>query len=202
MSKATLPSIERRFITGLELRDQGEGKTPVIAGYAARFNTKSVVMWDFREIIKPGAFAQSLSRGDDVRALVDHDPARIIGRRSAGTLKVEEDEQGLRCEITPPDTQVGRDIVTSIRRKDVSGMSFGFRAVRTNWTIDPVEGNIDLRELLQVDLFDVSPVTFPAYPETDVSVRSFYEAERREARAASDADVRRLNARLRLAQVG
>lgn len=207
MSKPSAPTIERRFIQeGIELREQGEGKMPVIAGYAARFNTKSVVMWGFREVIKPGAFAQSLGRGDDVRVLVNHDSANVIGRRSAGTLKVlEEDGKGLRFEVEPPDTQAGRDIVTSIRRKDVTGMSFGFRTVKANWTIDANEGNIDIRELLQVDLIEVSPVTFPAYPDTEVSVRSWYDQERREAREgrpASDIDIRRLDARLRLAEVG
>lgn len=202
MSKPNLPSIERRFVSDLELRSNGEGKMPTIVGYAARFNMKSVVMYDFREIIKPGAFTQSLARGDDVRALVEHSGGlMVLGRRSAGTLRVTEDDKGLRYEVDPPDTGAGRDIVTLIGRKDISQSSFGFRTVKANWIVDAAEGGMDVRELVQVDLFDVSPVAFPAYPDTEVSLRSaYYKSEKHEARAVGDDEIRRVHNRLRMAE--
>ena len=111
------------------------------------------------------------------RALVDHDPSKILGRVKSGTLELVEDKRGLRVKINPPDTQVGRDIVESIRRGDVDQMSFAFVTREDKWESDE-EGNTILRELLDVDLFDVSPVTFPAYPDTTVAVRSMGEFKR------------------------
>jgi len=159
---------EIRYLPACELRVE-DADGPKIRGYAAVFNKKSEDLGGFREIVAPGAFKESLDRGDDVRALVEHDPGRIIGRRSAGTLTLEEDGRGLKVEIVPPDTSVGRDIVESIRRGDVTQMSFGFRTVIDEWD---ESGKTVLRTLRQADVFDVSPVSFPAYPQTKVAVRS------------------------------
>lgn len=156
---------------GAELRVvDGEGGKPTrIEGYAAVFDAMSDDLGGFREIVKPGAFRESLNRGDDVPVLIDHEPSKIIGRRSADTLKVWETRKGLKVEIKPPDTQAGRDIVISIRRGDVHGMSFRFRAISDRWGMEEEE---EIRELLKVDLLDVSIVTFPAYPQTEASLRS------------------------------
>jgi HK97 family phage prohead protease len=159
----------RAFRLPIELRDDEGDGLPSIRGHAAVFNKKSEDLGGFREIIMPGAFDSALERGDDVRALVDHDPSKIIGRSKAGTLTLNVDSKGLRVKITPPDSSVGRDIVESIRRKDVDSMSFGFRTIEDVWrTVDGEE----IRELMDLELFDVSPVSFPAYPQTDVAVRS------------------------------
>ena len=155
-------------VAKIELRDDGDG-LPAIRGHAAVFDSWSEDLGGFREIIRPGAFDSALDRGDDVRALVDHDPSKIIGRAKAGTLSLNVDSRGLRVAITPPDTSVGRDIVESIRRGDVDSMSFGFRTLSDRWGN---EDGSEVRELLDVELFDVSPVSFPAYTQTDVAVRS------------------------------
>src|SRR5687767_8877573 len=119
-------NIERRATAGLEVR-QGQGSRPRLVGYAAVFNARSLEMFPgFVEIIKPGAFTRSLRDEPDLRAFVDHDPAMIIGRVSAGTLKVAEDTHGLRVEIFPPDTQVGRDVVENVRVGNLAEMSFAF----------------------------------------------------------------------------
>lgn len=152
----------------LELR-AGDKDLPRIKGHAAVFDVKSEDLGGFREIIRPGAFKKSLEGGADVRALVDHDPTRILGRNKAGTLEVREDKKGLFVDISPGNTSHGRDIVESIRRGDVDSMSFGFRTINDQWHIEDEE---TVRELLEVDLFDVSPVSFPAYPQTDVAARS------------------------------
>jgi HK97 family phage prohead protease len=162
----------RAFRLPIELRDDEGDGLPSIRGHAAVFNKKSEDLGGFREVIMPGAFDSALERGDDVRALVDHDVSKIIGRTKAGTLTLNTDSKGLRVQITPPDTSVGRDIVESIRRKDIDSMSFGFRTIEDRWrTVDGEE----IRELMDLELFDVSPVSFPAYPQTDVAVRSLNE---------------------------
>lgn len=162
--------LERRTVAATGLRVITDG-APRIAGHAALFDTISEDLGGFRERIRPGAFAASLA-GDDVRALFNHDPNVILGRNRAGTLRLAEDAQGLAIEIDPPDTQGARDLLVSIARGDVSQMSFGF-AVNAGgqvWEKD-AEGRV-LRTLPAVRLFDVSPVVFPAYPDTAVAVRA------------------------------
>lgn len=162
--------LERRFFD-LELETRAEGETglPRIAGYAAVFNSLSQDLGGFREIILPGAFRDSLEQGADVVALFDHDPSKVLGRRSAKTLQTREDENGLRVLIDPPDTTVGRDVVESLKRGDLKQMSFGFRTVSDNFRME--KGEV-IRELRKVDVFDVSIVTYPAYPDTSVGLRS------------------------------
>jgi HK97 family phage prohead protease len=165
---------EIRSLPMSEMRVEArEGQAPVIAGYAAVFDQPSEVMLSFREIIRPGAFARSLA-GRDVRALWNHDTAQPLGRTKNGTLQLAEDARGLKITITPPDTAWGRDALESIRRGDVDQMSFGFTALKENWTEDGV--GFPLRELLEVKLWEVSPVTFPAYPDTTVAVRNMEAA--------------------------
>lgn len=152
----------------IETRDDSP---PRLRGYAAVFN-KTTELWPgYLERIAPGAFTRTLKEGADVRALVNHNPDMIIGRSVADppTLEMSEDAKGLKVSILPPDTQVGRDIVTSIERGDVSQMSFAFRTVKEE--IEDKDGVVT-RTLVDADLFDVSPVTYPAYPQTSVAVRS------------------------------
>ena len=127
----------------------------------------------FREIIRHGAFTKTLQSGD-VRALWNHDTAAPLGRTKNGTLELKEDATGLHIAITPPDTTWARDAMESIRRGDVDQMSFGFVCNRDNWTKD--ENGFPLREVLEVELWEVSPVTFPAYPDTSCAMRSMNEA--------------------------
>lgn len=146
-----------------------------IVGYAAVFNSLSEDFGGWREIVRPGAFRKTINEKRDIRALWNHETSYVLGRTLNGSLALREDEQGLRAEIKPPDTQWARDLVTSVRRGDISQMSFGFRVVRDNWREDGNDTGT-LRELLEVELYEVSPVTFPAYGATDVQVRAFMEA--------------------------
>lgn len=164
---------ERRSLPARELRvvDGGDGEAPTpprITGYAAVFNSPSDDLGGFREIIRPGAFTKTIQEGD-VRGLWNHNPDYVLGRTKSGTLKLLEDEVGLRFELTPPDTQWARDAMTTIRRGDVDQMSFAFRVVRDDWT--NADGQTT-RYLGEVKLFDISPVTFPAYPQTSAQVRA------------------------------
>jgi len=162
--------LERRYLPATEIRiDRTDDKLPKIIGYAAVFNKMSVDFGGWREKIAPGAFTNTIEV-DDIRALIDHDSGKILGRNTARTLILEENSKGLKVTITPPDTNAGRDIITSIERGDVTGMSFGFKTVTDEWNTKDEE---EIRTLKEVKLFDVSPVTFPAYPDTTVGTRSF-----------------------------
>jgi HK97 family phage prohead protease len=164
-----MENAERRIEAGVEVR--AEGGKPRLVGWAAVFNARSLDLGGFIEIIRPGAFTRALREGSDVRAFVDHDSSLIIGRRSAKTLTITEDARGLRVEITPPDTQAGRDVVENVRVGNLDGMSFAFRVPKggDKWELD---GGTPLRELLDVDIHEVSVVALPAYPATDVALRS------------------------------
>lgn len=156
---------------GRELRayesrmDMEDGK---LRGYAAVFDSLSVDM-GFRERIRRGAFSRSLKEGADVRALWQHDVNYVLGRTKSGTLSLVEDVHGLRSVIDPPDTQWARDVMTTIKRGDVDQMSFAFTVKTDEWNM---EDGVLVRTVIDADLFDVSPVTYPAYPDTSIGVRS------------------------------
>jgi len=158
----------RVICTDMEIR--AEGEKPKIVGYAARFNELSDPIYGFfREKIKPGAFTNALKKSD-VRALFNHDPNYVLGRAKNGTLKLQEDEIGLRYEITPPETQWANDLVKSIERGDINQSSFAFTVAKDEWD---ETGEMAIRTVIEYEeLFDVSPVTFPAYPTTSTGVRS------------------------------
>lgn len=168
--RSGLPEVERRFIPHAELRvDDGSGDAaPKIKGMAAMFDKLSADLGGFREKIAPGAFAKTLQEAD-VRALWNHNPDFVLGRSKSGTLELAETDRGLAVVNEPPDTTWARDLLTTMRRGDVDQMSFGFQAVADEWDNDP---KIPVRTLKEVKLFDVSVVTFPAYPQTSVKVRS------------------------------
>lgn len=166
--------MERRQYPTSEIRAEGEGE-PVLVGHAAVFDTLSLEMWGFREKVAPGAFTDTLGN-DDIRALWNHDPGAVLGRVQAKTLEVREDKKGLAVRIKVPDTQVGRDAVTSIDRGDVSQMSFGFQVLEDTWEPGGDDRSSLVRTIEKVQLFEVSPVTFPAYPATDIDVRDFQGA--------------------------
>ena len=146
-----------------------DGKPSMITGYPAKFNSLSRDLGGFRENIKPGAFQRSLDEGADVRALQNHNPDLVLGRTKSGTLRLEEDPKGLHMEVDAPDTQHARDLMTSIDRGDVDQGSFRFKTRSDNWRMQDGQA---IRDLYDVDLRDVSAVTFPAYDDSSVGVRS------------------------------
>ena len=174
--------LERRFLLatdadgsiGLEERD---GEPVKIRGTAAVYNRPSHLLGDFREIILPGAFTEALtSRKNDVVALWNHSNDHILGRLSSGTLKLSTNELGLQYEIDPPDTQLGRDLQTLIRRRDIVGSSFAFTVDPDDEQYETDEKGETIRTIRKVSgLFDVSVVAHAAYPQTSVAVRSFEE---------------------------
>ena len=145
-----------------------------IRGYAAVFNAYSEDLGGFREIILPGSFSNVLSRNADVRALVNHDPNLILGRSTSGTLELLQDDMGLGFMISPPAGPIAEHYVNAIMRGDMSGCSFAFRVGKDKWT--PGDSETDTpptRTISEVsELMDVGPVTYPAYPDTTVAMRS------------------------------
>jgi hypothetical protein len=166
--KRKMPEFERRYIPATEIRAVDENGIRHLTGYAAVFNSLSEDLGGFREKIEPGCFANSCKEGD-VRALWNHDSNHVLARTKSGTLTLSEDAHGLKIDCIPPDAQWARDLLASIDRGDVDQMSFGFRTLTDRWEM--IDGQ-DVRVLMDVELFDVSPVTFPAYPDTQVAVRS------------------------------
>lgn len=163
----------RTMVTTVEARAK-EGEPRELRGYAAVFNQRTDILGLFDEQIAPGAFKDAISR-DDVRALFNHDPNHVLGRSTAGTLRMSEDETGLEYRIDPPDTQAGRDTVTLVARGDVQGSSFSFEVESESW--DYPKDAKPVRTIEKVKLYDVGPVTFPAYEQTTVSARSVAAAQ-------------------------
>lgn len=185
--------IEYRAFPVAELRVLRDGdKPPILVGHAAVFNVLSEELFGFRERVLPGAFTKSL--GDDIRALWNHDSSHVLGRTKNGSLSLVEDAVGLAITIRPPDTQMARDALVLIERGDVSQMSFGFRTISDRWHIEEAQ---EIRELVEVKLFDVSPVTFPAYPQTDVALRSLDAWRQAHPRMGRHPDVLRRRLALR-----
>ncbi|RAW69302.1 MULTISPECIES: HK97 family phage prohead protease [unclassified Photorhabdus] len=153
-----------------------------LTGYVIKWNSRSHVLWDeFVEQFTPNAFRASLTANTDVRALYEHDHTNLLGRTTSGTLQLSEDATGLRFELTPPDTQLGRDVLTLVERGDISGMSFGFRATKDQWDVgqEPY-----IRTVLEAELREITITSMPAYPDSGV------EIAKRSLNAAKPCDLR------------
>lgn len=169
-----LLSPERRFLPlsdEIELRVEDGVNGPTLSGYAARFNVWSEKMFGFREMVKPGAFKKTIKEAD-IRALINHNGDLILGRNKANTLELIENNLGLKYSVPLGQQSYALDLVESIKRGDITGNSFAFRTISDRWGTQDGE---EIRELLEVQLFDVGPQTYPAYPQTSLSVRSLFE---------------------------
>lgn len=163
---------ERRFApTEFEVRSTGSGGV-VVEGHGAVFMRKSQNLGGFREQVADTAFDRTLGDSPDVRALINHDPSALLGRTRSGTLRLAKDTLGLHYEIDMPDRQDARDLLVSMERKDITQSSFGFFVVKggDSWSED--EDGFPLRTLTAVSLHngDVSPVTYPAYEDSDSGI--------------------------------
>jgi uncharacterized protein len=157
-------NLERRAALDVSLAGR------LIRGYAIVFNELSEDLGGFREVITPEAVDRTLADAVDVRALVDHDVSKVLGRTTAGTLRLAKDAHGLRVEIDPPDTTVGRDVVALVQRGDVTGMSFSFQVVKPDGERFEKRDGQAVRIISDMLMKDVSIVTFPAYTATDAQV--------------------------------
>lgn len=158
------PDLERRSFSDLS----ADGRK--IIGYAVVFNEASQDLGGFVEVFEPAAVDRTLAERLDVRALVNHDPSQVLGRTTAGTLRLAKDARGLRVEIDPPDTTSGRDILASVARGDVTGMSLAFRVVQPNGERFEQRAGGLTRIISDAVILETSVVTFPAYEATDAQV--------------------------------
>ncbi len=155
-------------INNVEVRETVDGKRTVV-GYAVKWGLRSHKIANrFFEVFQKGAFSEAL-KSNDIRALWSHDTSKILGRTKNNTLRLQEDDVGLRFELDLPNTTLGNDTFESIQRGDVDGVSFGFRAIEQKW--DKRSSNEITRNIIKANLLEISPVGFPAYPDTQVSVR-------------------------------
>lgn len=195
--------IERRTFTSEMRAAMTDDGKPVIEGHAAVFNQMSIDLGGFVEIIEPGFFDDVMN--DDVRSLFNHDPSLILGRTASGTLEISQDDTGVFQRTYPPvvepeATTYAKDLMVSIKRGDINQQSFAF-SVKSKWAGDPEDGyvwetlgDLIVRRMLKGGakrLYDVSPVTYPAYPQTDVSaqVRSQFESYQAQIRQAGQPPV-------------
>ena len=135
------------------------------------YDSESVLMDDFVEVLKPGVFTESLSSGKDIKAYWSHDRAKVIGSTKAGTLRLVDSSTELKIELDPGSTSWGKDALEAVRRGDVSGFSFGFLPVDTQW-------ENETRYVLKANLFEVSPVSEPAYPESKAMLEAMKARKR------------------------
>jgi HK97 family phage prohead protease len=165
--------IERHLAsTTFEVRGVDDGARQIV-GYAAVFNSPTTIrgaFGDYTERIRPGAFAKTIQEAD-VRALFNHNENFVLGRNKSGTLRLSEDAVGLRMEIDLPDTSYARDLMASMGRGDINQSSFAFSPIAQEWQRAQSVDQIDERTLNEVRLYDVSVVTYPAYPDTTSAVR-------------------------------
>src|SRR5690625_2256516 len=187
----------RELLTNkIEIREDGDGNRS-ISGYAVKWEMKSQVLgmyFKFREQVKKGAFLESLNN-DDQRFLWSHDVSQVLGRTKNGTLRLKEDDVGLRFDLDLPKTTIGNDTYESIKRGDVDGVSFGFR-VEDDEVQEP-EDDLPLRTVKKAKLLEVSAVAFPAYPDSEVSARGYdrmkqYDNELKEYREEQVAKINTL----------
>jgi HK97 family phage prohead protease len=168
-------------------------------GYAALYSNTTTIGGAFTEELSPNAFRDSL-KDADLRALIDHDSGRIIGRQSAGTLRVNSDDKGLAVEIDLPDTTDGRDLAVLLERGDITGMSFAMRVEDEEWSEDLSTG-LPHRLITRASIYEVSAVSFPAYPDTEIGLRSKEKSEAKvQKRQNYEAAQRRLKLKADLAK--
>jgi hypothetical protein len=171
----------------LELRAGANEKESHLVGHGAVYDRWSVDLGGFKELFEQGTFSESIKR-DDIRSLKNHDPNYILGRSRAGTLTLEEDAKGVKFDVTLPDTTYAQDLRVSVERRDITGCSIIFSVDPKNerWFVDGEEVEfLDAlmamwdekkhkveRRISKANMYDIGPVTFPAYPQTDVKARA------------------------------
>ncbi|MBO1100269.1 HK97 family phage prohead protease [Enterococcus hirae] len=171
MKKKEIRTID---ITNLSTRSDEETQTRTISGYAAVFNSPTRLWEDLDEVIAPGAFSRAIS-SSDVRCLFNHDWSNVLGRTKSGTLRLSEDERGLKFEVDLPDTTVARDLIKSMERGDINQCSFGFIPTEETWDYNSTPM---LRTIHEVELYEVSIVPLPAYEDTEAALRSKEDLEK------------------------
>ena len=190
----------RSIVSDLQIRQKEDGKKGrVITGYAAKFDTWSEPIYGwFKEKIARGAFEKADM--SDVLMVFNHDISGVLARTTSGTLALSVDETGLRFEFEAPDTSLGNDMLELVGRGDISKCSFKFVVEKDEWRYadDKNKLEYDERTVKSISkLYDVSLVTYPAYKDTEASVREYLEQRKRESLAPKAIDT---SSRTRIAE--
>ncbi|ARW58413.1 hypothetical protein [Bacillus phage Tavor_SA] len=198
---------ERKEIRALpmtiEVREVNEDEGKRTISGSIKYNNESAEMRDwwgdtFVEEIAEGAFDESL-KVRDVVGLWSHDTSQVLGNTKSKTLRIENDKKELRFELDIPNTTVGNDAWELIKRGDVDGVSFGMKVTKDKWSSEEREnGKLYKRSILNAELYEISPVAFPAYPTNEVSVRSLDDFKAGEKRVADEFRKRKLQIELEL----
>jgi hypothetical protein len=183
---------EIRNTSGIEIRAKTEGEEKkTIGGYALRYNAPAKITdWfgdEFIEEFAQGAFDESIKERT-VKALWNHQATAPLGSTKSGTLRFNQDAEGLNYDVDLPGNTWGEDVYESVQRGDVDGSSFGFATKEEKWSVIDYEGKkMDKRTITRAELFEVSPCTFPAYGSSEINCRSFDEIkEKREQATGAD----------------
>ncbi len=183
----------KAFLPGkVEVRDVG-GKEYFIGTPVVYDSPSELIYGCFREYIKPGAFDEHLNTNPDILCLRDHNPDKLLGRTSSGTLKITRDATGLHIECERPNTTYALDLAEQIRRGDINGMSFGFDVTDDEWYMADA---IRTRDVIKGKVFEFSYVTLPAYKGSVADIRSMQTEI--DANIARKDRVRSLRNKLRL----
>lgn len=187
----------------IEVREVNEDEGKRTISGSIKYNNESAEMRDwwgdtFVEEIAEGAFDESL-KVRDVVGLWSHDTSQVLGNTKSKTLRIENDKKELRFELDIPNTTVGNDAWELIKRGDVDGVSFGMKVTKDKWSSEEREnGKLYKRSILNAELYEISPVAFPAYPTNEVSVRSLDDFKAGEKRVADEFRKRKLQIELEL----
>ncbi|KGQ32250.1 peptidase [Gallibacterium anatis] len=139
-----------------------------LTGYVVKWDKPSEVLYgEFIECFSPHAFKQSLEANTDIRALFEHDHTKLLGRTRSGTLSLREDSTGLYFELIPPDTTLGKDLLVSVSRGDIQGMSFGFIPTSEEWNFETTPYT---RTIKGAELKEITVTSIPAYPDSNVQL--------------------------------
>lgn len=176
--------MELRTNTELKVEARAAEEAVYLDGYAALFNAPTVI-WDFEETIAPGAFSRVLKEAPDVRALFNHDPNYPLARTKNGTLNLREDGSGLWTESRLSSNPTSDSVADYVRTGLVSGMSFAFTVRKQEWVFQELgSSQLDRRVITEVGLlYDVGPVTYPAYEQTSIKMREAARKLHEEARS-------------------
>ena len=195
-----IKNMERRlFANEFRVVDDKKKKSKKIIGYASVFNSDSQDLGGFIERINPNAFDNVIEDNQDVRALFNHNAdLGVLGRTTSGTLRLSVDEKGLKYEIDAPDTQLARDLIASMERGDITQSSFGFTISENGDSWDEDSEGRTIRTISQVEqLFDISPVVYPAYTDASVALRNFdnYKENKQKTNTKEKTDLHERNLR-------
>lgn len=172
----------RKLTLSAQAEIRADDGVKVIRGVAIVYE-QPTELWGFVEVISRGAATKTLKEAKSIRAFYEHDHTKILGDTINSSLRFAEKDEGVHFEIDLPNTSLGNDIFELVKRGDLRAMSFGFEAIKEEWLNPRAEKQLPLRTVKELRLHEVSIVAYPAYDQTSVSARSYFEDQGYEERS-------------------